>query len=147
MFAKILLPTDGSQASLVAARTAGTVAEAHDGVVHPLVAVEYRYIEDDDLPEHIRATIRERIDRRARAALQQASAAAVSAGGRSSPGSLRVGPAPDAILQEAAAGEYDLIVMSSRGLGKEQGHERLVGSVTERVLHRASCPVLVIPHE
>jgi len=41
------------------------------------------------------------------------------------------------------SGDYDLIVMASHG---RRGLERVVlGSVTERVVARASCPVLTVP--
>jgi nucleotide-binding universal stress UspA family protein len=48
------------------------------------------------------------------------------------------------IVTEAQNG-YDLIVMASRGMGMMPADRHLLGSVTERVLRRAGCPVLVIP--
>jgi nucleotide-binding universal stress UspA family protein len=48
----------------------------------------------------------------------------------------------DAILDEAQEGEYDLIVMGSKGI---TGLKRvLLGSVCEEVVRRAPCPVLVV---
>lgn len=52
------------------------------------------------------------------------------------------GPAPDAILRVAETEGYDLIVMGSRGLGQFQG--LLIGSVSDRVLHHAKIPVLIV---
>lgn len=49
------------------------------------------------------------------------------------------------ILNTAEREECDSICMSSHGRGALAG--LLVGSVTERVLHRSSCPVLVIRPE
>ena len=49
------------------------------------------------------------------------------------------------ILAAAEREEIDLICMASHGRGGVGG--LLVGSVTERVLHRATCPVLVIRPE
>lgn len=147
MFEKILAPTDGSPASLAAAGTAARVAAAHGGTIHPLVAVEYRYIEDDEIPAEVSAAVRARIDRRAREALQEVCRAALDRGAPCTPGKIAVGTAAQAILDEAEAGGFDLIVMGSRGVGREANRRRLVGSVTEQVLAAAPCPVLVIREE
>jgi nucleotide-binding universal stress UspA family protein len=56
---------------------------------------------------------------------------------------LLEGPAVAGILREAEAMDASLIVMGTHGKG---GFERLaLGSVTEKVLRKASCPVLVVP--
>lgn len=53
------------------------------------------------------------------------------------------GPVVNTIIQEAEALSADLIVMGTHGRG---GFEHLMlGSVTERVLRRAPCPVLTVP--
>lgn len=52
------------------------------------------------------------------------------------------GPAPRAILAVAEAREANLIVIGSRGLGAIRG--LLLGSVSERVIRLAKCPVLVV---
>jgi nucleotide-binding universal stress UspA family protein len=55
----------------------------------------------------------------------------------------RPGRSAQGILAEAAALPADLIVMGTHGRG---GLDRLVlGSVTEKVLRKASCPVLTVP--
>ncbi len=52
------------------------------------------------------------------------------------------GMAPDAILSFAQAHKADGIVMGTHG---QRGFDRLMlGSVTDRVMRRASCPVLVV---
>ena len=54
------------------------------------------------------------------------------------------GDPPRAILERACTLDVDLIVMGSHG---RSGYERLLlGSVTEKVLHKAPCPVMVVPH-
>lgn len=53
----------------------------------------------------------------------------------------REGSVEDAIVSEAA--DADLIVMATRG--HDSLTDALVGSHTERVLHRAPCPVLSVP--
>ncbi len=147
MFKKILLPTDGSRHSEEAARIAAELSARHEGVVHPLVAVEYGYLTSGDLEAHVAESIRTRIQGRAQKALDETHAAIQAAGGKSDGGRIAEGTAPEAILHEAEDGEYDLIVLGSRGVSIDNGHDRLLGSVAERVLHRAPCPVLVIRAE
>ena len=55
---------------------------------------------------------------------------------------LHEGPASEAILQFAGSHGVDLIVMGTHG---RQGLDHLtLGSITERVLRRAKCPVLAV---
>ncbi len=56
------------------------------------------------------------------------------------------GAAVEVILDEASKLNIDLIVVGSHGHGAV--YHLMVGSVSEGVLHRSSCPVIVIPtHE
>lgn len=53
------------------------------------------------------------------------------------------GATAETIVKEAAKLKVDMIVMGSRGRGMVS--QIFVGSVSQAVLHRAECPVLVIP--
>lgn len=53
------------------------------------------------------------------------------------------GATVETILHEAARLGADLIVLGSHGHGVVR--RALLGSVSEGVLHRASCPVLIVP--
>lgn len=56
--------------------------------------------------------------------------------------STREGPAAGEILEQARSSAADLIVMGTHG---RSGFERLMlGSVTEKVLHKAPCPVMTV---
>lgn len=55
---------------------------------------------------------------------------------------VQVGAAVEKILQTAEEQEADLIVMATHGHGFVR--HALFGSTTERVLHHAPCPVLVV---
>lgn len=55
------------------------------------------------------------------------------------------GATAEKILSEAEEQAADLIVMGSHGHGAM--HRALMGSVSERVLRKAVCPVTIIPHQ
>lgn len=52
------------------------------------------------------------------------------------------GPPADAILRVAAVREVDLIIMGARGLGTVAS--LLLGSVSQKVLAHATCPVMIV---
>ena len=54
---------------------------------------------------------------------------------------VEIGPVADTIVDVAAHRGADLIVMGARGLGP--GRRFLMGSVSDRVVHHAHCPVTV----
>ena len=55
---------------------------------------------------------------------------------------LLEGSEPDSILSCAKKKQADLIIMGTRGMGALKG--LLVGSVSRKVIHLASCPVMVV---
>ncbi|WP_316365731.1 universal stress protein [Candidatus Thiodiazotropha sp. CDECU1] len=56
---------------------------------------------------------------------------------------LMQGSTAETILQEASRLGVDMIVIGSHGRGAM--YQLLMGSVTEGVLHAATCPVLIVP--
>jgi nucleotide-binding universal stress UspA family protein len=82
--------------------------------------------------------VREQIDRELREQLQPASTAGIEV-----PLVTREGDPVTEILAEARTMGADLIVISTHG---RSGFDRLtLGSVTEKVLRKAECPVLIVP--
>lgn len=67
--------------------------------------------------------------------------AELEAAGISAEPDVLEGPAADAVLRAAEAHDVDLIVVGSRGYGAFTG--LLLGSVSDRVAHYATRPVLV----
>ena len=57
-------------------------------------------------------------------------------------GELLEGPEAESILNCAKNNQADIIVMGTRGMGALKG--LLLGSVSRKVIHYASCPVMVI---
>lgn len=156
LYRKILVPTDGSPASdraqehaahlarQVAGAGGGTltitvllVADPHELRPIGVMPVTARTEEAMKTIEQALKTADESVLARAKDSLR--------ARGVSSVTTKRVEGAPAAVIAaEAEAGGYDLIVMGSRGLGLQNEQADLLGSVTERVLRRVACPVLVV---
>lgn len=55
---------------------------------------------------------------------------------------LREGHTVQEIVQASKEGNFDLIVMGARGVSHVR--EMLLGSVTDGVMHHATCPVLIL---
>lgn len=54
-----------------------------------------------------------------------------------------IGIPGDTIISEARLGGYELVAMGRRGLSPLR--ELLVGSVSQAVIHRSPCPLLLVP--
>lgn len=147
MIKKILAPSDGSEAALRAARYAAEIARCTGAEVTVLNAVEASGVTQfvtAAIPHNViageatRHTATHVIDD-AKKPFQEAGIAGIHA-------KSIEGPAAEVILEEARSGGYDLIAMGSRGIGATLA-QRLVlgmGSVAERVLGAAPCPVLIV---
>ena len=136
----ILLATDGSKDATLAARVATDLSQrtgarlhvAHawrhhlHGLGYPTVAwTDYSYLDE----------------RQARRLLEAQVNSIEASGGVSVEPHLLQGPPIDAILDLCEELRPGLVVMGSRGLGPVG--RLLVGSVSEGVVHHASCPILV----
>jgi len=124
-FGKILVAADGSPDSATAFREALAMAQRAGG---QLLAVCVAREEGEFI--EAQKVIQQLVD-------------AANREGMSLQGSVPAGQQPDdAIVQTALRNNVDLIVMGSRG---RTGLARLLmGSVTERVIGQAPCPVLVV---
>ncbi len=137
-FERILIPTDGSPTSQVALETGIEMARLMDSEVTGLYVMdnsayaafpgelEWDAIKDM-LAQESEAALREIEE----ACEEQAIGCKVQ---------VREGHPADEIL--ATSGEHDLVVMGTHG---RSGLEHLLlGSVTEKVIRHADCPVLVV---
>ena len=136
----ILCPVDRSPISARALSYATALARAHGARVHVLEVIEHTQPSiplgprDFDVPDVVREGTMDE--------LQQFAAAAADAGVLEDV-RLREGQAAREILRDLESGGADLLVIGTHG---RSGFERLaLGSVTEKVLHKATCPVLAVP--
>jgi nucleotide-binding universal stress UspA family protein len=130
---KILLATDGSEDAQLARLAAATLSveagvELH--VVHAWQSVPHPVIDADYYEEGARRLLEEEIE--------FVSDAGAAVGGTH----LVMGPPVDVILDLAEEIGADLLVVGSRGHGTLG--RLILGSVSEGVVHHATCPVLVL---
>ena len=134
---KILLATDGSEEAKLAATTAAVLAGGTDSELHVVTVGPF-------LPTVFAATEEEpaRMAREARRTLDEQVGLIEAAGGRVAQAHLRLGGTAEEIVALAEDVGTGLIAMGSRGRG---GIRRaLMGSVSERVVRHAHCPVMII---
>lgn len=140
MFNKVIWATDGSEAADRALPQAKAIAAESDA---PLVVV---YCEEftlpgkggGSLPLHANeADLQQKIERQV-AELSSDGVKATLASART-----QVGGAAHSIAEIAERDHADLIVIGTRGHTPLAG--LLLGSVTQRLLHIAPCPVLAVP--
>lgn len=144
---RILLPVDFSDCSKPAVEAARDLARRFDaevGIVHvwsppPFSPPETLVI----APGEGRETLGEHIRRTTTAELSNVLPEANNPGLRIAERTVHFGDPARVIVAHAERHHYDLIVMGTHG---RTGFSHLaLGSVAERVLRQARCPVLVVP--
>ena len=143
MIAKVLVPTDGSESSILAARYAAYLAARIDCEVTLLHIVESAH-----LPYAIARLSAEK-HREFEAAMEEAGKSILRLtqkelvdAGIAADTIMQKGRAGDVIRSVAGEGKYDLIIIGSTGRGG--GSRALLGRVSQEVLHTAPCPVLLV---
>jgi nucleotide-binding universal stress UspA family protein len=140
VFRKVLWATDGSEAADRALPHAKAIA-AESGA--PLVVV---YCEEFTMPGKGGGSLPVHANEdqlQAKVEQQVAELAGDGIAARLESARSRVGGAAHAIADTALREEADLIVVGTRGHTPIAG--LLLGSVTQRLLHIAPCPVLAVP--
>jgi nucleotide-binding universal stress UspA family protein len=140
---RILVPTDFSKHADAALALALDVARDHGAEVHLLHAYDLPAAVTMAYGIAIPQTVWEGVEEAAAERLADV-AKRVTAAGAKVTTHLVAGPAADAIADDAKH-HADLIVLATRGLTGLK--HVLLGSVAERVLRLASCPVLTIRSE
>ena len=141
-FKKILLPTDGSEYTKNAVHKAIELAELSGGSITALFVLDKSIYVNSPMDAAVTmVNVHEVIEKEGRCATGYAAEKAKEAGVELEEKHIDGTPAA-IILQEAEAGEYDIIVMAS--LGRTGISKLLMGSVTEKIVRSAKCPVMVI---
>lgn len=135
--ARILVCTDGSRASLEAARVAIDLARRWNSELRVVYVVERAALDgqsDPDVAARLKDSGRAILDRITSLAASQGVAVA---------GALLEGVPFDVILEDADAWKADVIVMGRTG--RTGPGRALLGSEAERVLEFSDRPVLIVP--
>lgn len=143
---RILLPVDGSEASMHAVRHVIGLSKAFRNKVEVLLVnvqppVPMKLLLLEGRPSEI-----DRLEGPARAhgaELQAAAKAALDGAGIENTPHVEIGETAPAIASFARTHHCEMIVMGTRGLGGLAG--LCLGSVAHKVVHLASAPVLLVP--
>ena len=137
MYQQILVPTDGSQGSAHVALQAIDLAEQYGATIHVLSVVNdsHRSIIPDvgNKTDSLREEAENAIERVRKMA---------SVHGVDAVGEIREGDPAEEILAYAEEIAADAIVAGTHG--RSGVERRLIGSVAERLVRRATCPVMTI---
>ncbi|MFP6622863.1 MAG: universal stress protein [Myxococcota bacterium] len=140
---KILCPIDFSQHAELVVEWAIHLAQEHDSEVLLLHAyhlpVEFQQLEGAYLPADFWESVKEEAERSLAIYAERARAMSVSVREI-----VREGYPASVIQEEAREENADMIVMGSRGLSGLK--HLLLGSIAERVVQKAHCPVLTLNH-
>ncbi len=138
---KILCPIDFSQHADLVVEWAAHLAEEHDSEVILLHAyhlpVEFQQLEGAYLPADFWDSVKEEAERSLAAYGEK-----IRAKGVPVQEIVREGYPASVIEEEALGAKADMIVMGSRGLSGLK--HLLLGSIAERVVQKAPCPVLTV---
>ena len=149
MYNKILIPVDGSERSIKAAKHAGSLAEKLGSevtllhVMAPLPTSVNRYIErdcnDPEQPaDNVKKTLMDELVEEGEQFITKLKWD-IAKNDLTVITKVIVGDPSDVICRLSA--DYELVIMGSRGLGELKGF--FMGSVSNRVVRHAKCPVLI----
>jgi nucleotide-binding universal stress UspA family protein len=140
LFSKILVPVDGSDNSYIALDAALFLSEklgSNITVIHVMEDVPVLYIESQKLLSELL----ENYKKEKQDILSKCSEIATKKGVTIKTVLLQGNPA-SIILDFSKKEKYDIVIMGSRGMGKFK--EIILGSVSSKIVHHSSCPVMLI---
>lgn len=145
MFKHLLVASDGSEHALRAAHVAGEIAQKFAAEVSVLCVYDPPRNRVPPVGPHTETLDSDAMARFAEEVLDTVEAKTcrvLSDLGVRYMARREMGHPVEVIVGVAARSNVDLIVLGSRGLGGMESF--LLGSVSDRVLHHAHCPVLIV---
>jgi nucleotide-binding universal stress UspA family protein len=140
LFSKLLVPVDGSENSLRALEAAIFLSKKLDAQITALHVMEKAptvYIHPQKELEELLKNYRKESERILEKCQQIGKNNRIELNMAISEGDVA-----SKIIQYAEKGRFDMVVMGHRGSGKFK--EMVLGSVSEKVLHRTKCSVLIV---
>lgn len=141
-FKKILVPTDGSEYTKYAVDKAIELAKLSGGKVTALYVIDKSIYANSTMDTAVTmVNVYDTLEKEGEYATSYVLTKAKEIGVEAEEKRIEGLPS-NVILQETNAGEYDLIVMGS--LGRTGISKLLMGSVAEKIVRNAKCPVMVV---
>jgi len=141
LFQRILIPVDGSQLSLQAAKQGVYIARKLESKVVFLYVIDVRMIETSSLtgtdPGILKTRLRNAAERYLNEAAKLAEEENITFQNR-----IREGLPAEDILKEIEEEKIDLVIMGSKGMSG--AHRVVIGSTAEEVVRWSPCPVLIV---
>jgi nucleotide-binding universal stress UspA family protein len=137
-FSNILVPTDGSEYTKPAIKQAVELAKISGGKITALYVLDQTVLTNMPMDTAVMNVYRT-LEKEGQEAVDYVLQAAKEAGIEAEV-SVKEGTPVKVILEESE--KYDIIVMGT--LGRTGMSKLLMGSVAERVVRAASCPVMVV---
>jgi nucleotide-binding universal stress UspA family protein len=137
-FSKILVPTDGSEYTKPAIKQAIELAKLTGGEVTALYVLDQTVLTNMPMDTAV-MNVYKTLEKEGQEAVDYVMKLAEEAGVKANL-SVKEGTPVKVILEESS--NFDIIVMGT--LGRTGMSKLLMGSVAERVVRAASCPVMVV---
>ena len=141
MFERILVPIDGSQLSLKAAKQGIYIAKRLESEVVFLYVIDVRMIETSSLTGTDQGILRTRLRNVAERYLNEAAKLAEEENIMFQ-NRIREGLPAEDILKEIEDEKIDLVIMGSKGMSG--AHRVIIGSTAEEIVRWSPCPVLIV---
>jgi len=141
LFERILIPIDGSQLSLEAAKHGVYISRKLESKVVFLYVIDVRMIQTSSLTGTDPSILKKRLRNVAERYLNEAAKLAEEEN-VAFQNQIREGLPAEDILKEIEEEKIDLVIMGSKGMSG--AHRVIIGSTAEEVVRWSPCPILIV---